>query len=262
MVTVVTTSTILLKSFVNLSKFEHCVERLFDDLHIDFKWSSESRDLIAELCFLFDLNYSVQPRFVPHRWLSAYDIALATLRLYDVYRLFYFPFVDNMSTYRKEIQAIMNKLPTTKPQLRVQSIFEILKLKYKTMTKEGKSRKQRIVERLFHNNVKTSFILNFYASALPMLKQYVPLFQTQAPKIHKLHDAQVDTTRKLLASSIKPEKLVDLNPKQMASSDVGSVINNLKLNQIFIGKQARDLIKDCDEDHRNQLLILVRVSRA
>lgn len=234
--------------------FDSWVERLFFDLHTDFKWSSESRELMSELCFLFSVKYTMQGRFIPHRWLSAYDIALSTQRLYDVYRIFYFPFVDNQAKYKKEIQIEINKLPTLKSQLRVQSILEVLKLKFKTMTKEGKQRKQRIVERLFHNNVKTCLILNLYVSALPMLKEYVCLFQTQAPMVHKLHDAQIKTTRKFLASFIKAEKLVDLTPKQLASLDVGAVANNLELNQIFVGKTTKDQLKGYEK--KNEFLIL------
>lgn len=238
--------------------FDNWVERLFHDLHTDFKWSSESKELMSELCFLFDIKYTIQARFIPHRWLSAYDITLSTLRLYNMYKLFYFPFVKNQQQHKKDVQAIIDKLPNNQTQMRVHSIMEMLKLKFKTMTKEGRLRKERIVERVFTQGIKTSLILNFYASALPMLKEYVCLFQTQEPMIHKLHDAQIETTRKFLASFVKAEKLVDLSAKQLVSLDVGSVENNLDLSQLFIGKKTRDLLKSYNQKNE----FLMNASRA
>ncbi|GFO19065.1 hypothetical protein PoB_004557000 [Plakobranchus ocellatus] len=107
---------------------------------------------------------------------------------------------------------------------------------FKSLNKDNRDRKQRIIERLFTNFTKTSLILNFYSSALPMLKEYVYQFQCVEPMVHKMHDFQVSTTRKFLASFIKPEKIVDLTPKQLLKLDVGSVENNLDLKQLFIGK--------------------------
>lgn len=66
-----------------------------------------------------------------------------------------------------------------------------------------------------------------------MVKEYVCIFQTQAPMVHELHDAQIETTRKFLASFIRAEKVVDLTPKELVSLDIGAVANSLELNEDF-----------------------------
>ena len=67
--------------------------------------------------------------------------------------------------------------------------------KSKTMTKEGKARRGRICEKLFTHDKYTQLVMNYYASVLPMLKEYILMFQTQEPLIHKLHDHQMATTK-------------------------------------------------------------------
>ena len=64
--------------------FEFWVERLFCDLHTDFKWSMESRKLTTELCSIFSIKFTHPERFISHRWLSCHDLALSTLTLSHV----------------------------------------------------------------------------------------------------------------------------------------------------------------------------------
>lgn len=182
--------------------FQGWVERLFHDLYTDFKWSSESKQILSELCSAFNLKFSVPKRFIPHRWLSAYDVSMSTLRLLDMLYLFYFPFVNDPNNHRADIRTIIQRLQNSKLESRVYQIFELLRQKNKTLTKDGRQRKERLVERLFANKNKTSLILNFYVAALPMLKEYVCQFQKQEPLIHKLHDSQLNITKNFLACFI------------------------------------------------------------
>lgn len=145
--------------------------------------------------------------------------------------------------------------PNSKAAIRVQSNLETIKLKLKTLTKDGKTRKERIVDRLFTKNVKTQLILNFYVAALPMLKDYVCTFQCQEPMIHKLNDWQDETTKKYLASFIKAEKLTNLTPMQLKAFDVGSIENNLPLKDMFTGKKTSNLLKKYQ--HPNDFLLAV-----
>ena len=69
--------------------FDGSVQGLLGDLFTDFKWSVDLRETLAEMCLLLRVSYTMPQRFVPHRWLSCYEIALSTLRMMDVLTVSY-----------------------------------------------------------------------------------------------------------------------------------------------------------------------------
>lgn len=81
----------VVKEFCKL--FDKWLENLFNDLHFDFKYCSQYKQFMSELCRLGGVRFTMPQRFIPHRWLSAYDRSMDTARLLDAYLLFYFSFV-------------------------------------------------------------------------------------------------------------------------------------------------------------------------
>lgn len=65
------------------------METLLNDLHTDFKWCSENKELLADLCIILGLEPSSPSRYVPHRWLSILDVTKRVLYLSDALNLFY-----------------------------------------------------------------------------------------------------------------------------------------------------------------------------
>lgn len=49
------------------SPFNNTVEKLFIDLHNDFKWSTDLREYIAEICTMMSINFTMPERFISHR---------------------------------------------------------------------------------------------------------------------------------------------------------------------------------------------------
>ena len=47
------------------------------------------------------------------------------------------------------------------------------------MTQAGKDRKQRVVKKLWHEGTKTELQLSVYTGVLPVLKEYVMVFQVR-----------------------------------------------------------------------------------
>jgi len=88
------------------------------------------------------------------------------------------------------------------------------------MTEDGKNRKKRICLKLFHTRLDSLLTLNFYTSVLCMLKQYVMMFESKTPLIHKLHDKQIDLFKKFLVCFIKPEALLNAGPSQLRQLDL------------------------------------------
>ena len=49
------------------SPFKYIAENLFKDLHNDFKWSPDLRDVLAELCSMMNISFTMPERFISHR---------------------------------------------------------------------------------------------------------------------------------------------------------------------------------------------------
>lgn len=69
--------------------------------------------------------------------------------------------------------------------------FCMQELTFKKLTKERKDRKDIIVHRLFTERKLTKMILGFYSSVLPLLENFVLLFEMKQPLIHELYENQV-----------------------------------------------------------------------
>lgn len=74
--------------------FEQHLEELFTSIYNDFKWSTDLHQYLERLCNILGVKFTVPERYVPTRWLSVYDVVVDTLRLLDVYTIFYFPFLS------------------------------------------------------------------------------------------------------------------------------------------------------------------------
>ena len=69
------------------SPFEYYLERLFNDIHSDFHWSTDFRSQLETIC---ELKFSLPERFTSHRFLSTYNLAVDTSRRLDAYLVFYY----------------------------------------------------------------------------------------------------------------------------------------------------------------------------
>ena len=95
--------------------------------------------------------------------------------------------------------------------------------------------------------MQTMLIMLFYQAVLPLLKNYVVLFQINAPLVHKLHDRQEQLFRDFLSCFSKHEELVDKSATHLKNL---SLTDDISLNKkdVFIGGKASDLIKGYRRD--------------
>lgn len=120
------------------------------------------------------------------------------------------------------------------------------------MTEAGKLRKDRITSKLFFTRDDTLMQLNFFSDALTLLKEFVMLFQSQAPLIHVLHEKQVSLLKQFLLSFVKPEYLIasgnrEDDKEMILSIDVNKKSLHLSRGSLFIGK-AGAMLKTKDAD--------------
>ena len=225
--------------------FELWCEGLFKDLYVDFKYSTDLRDSLSEICEILGVTFTMPERFLSHRWLSCYDVAVSTSHLWDSYKLFYTAFLpkSEQNLYANVKNAIFRKYSVSKHAKDV--INGILNtLQQKKMTKDGKDRKNRIIKKVITMEVKTVFVINFYKAVLPLLKKYVLLFQSDKPMIHLVYGELEVLFQDFLGCFVKPEYLVGLDGFKLAEMDLTSKDKFLNLSQLFVGK-SNETRMDC-----------------
>ena len=164
----------------------------------------------------------------------------------DAFYLFYVWWLepDLRYSYKDEIQAIYNKYNIN--EVGVNKIKNINKtFKKKTLTEDGRDRKQRIVEKLIYKH-KSLLISNSYTTILPLFKSMVLVFEQKEPHVHKLHDMMVNNLRSFLACFIKYEVIKNLSAKRLKKVNILDNVRQPRSffvgdsNEILIGNMLKD----------------------
>ena len=71
------------------------------------------------------------------------------------------------------------------------------------------------MDKLLVHRTHTKCVLGIYTSVLPILKEYVCLFQSSTCLVHKLHDEQEKLFRNFLALFVKPESFANLTAAEL-----------------------------------------------
>ena len=224
--------------------FDNWLEGLFQDLFEDHRWSSDQSSYLQQVCEILEIPFTQPPRFLNHRWLSAYDSALSLDRLLPAYKLLYFGFMkkDDQEIYDEVVEELYREYGVNDKGKRKIKFFHN-DLTKKSMTDKGKLRKKRIVEKIFFSCPKTLLHLSLYQSVLPIMKSYVMVFQRKETLIHKLHDNQLETFCTFLGCFMKPESFSSKNPAELVNLDVSKPGTQLKKTQMFMGKKATEIVE-------------------
>ncbi|CAL8269959.1 unnamed protein product [Arctogadus glacialis] len=212
--------------------FENYLEQLFIDLHTDHKWSSDQLMYLREVAEYMDIPATNPQSFIPHRWLSAYDVGMHTKRMLPVYKVLYFGFMgkEDKALYKDPLQQLYTDYHVSeKAQRRIAFLHQ--DLSKKGMTESGKMRKSRV--------------------------EYVMVFQGSQTLVHKLHDKQLEVFVNFLACFIKPEYLKML-PKPLVELDL---TNQTLYSEIYIGKVAENLVA-ANPKHPTNKDFLQKVAKA
>lgn len=234
--------------------FDGLVEGLLFDLHTDFKWSADLKETLEEMCMLIGVPYTMPQRYVPHRWLSAYDVTLSNLRMMDAMTSFYYSFIPTKDKYI--YQAILcaifaQRSVSAEAKQRIRELQAGLSVK--NLTEDGRKRKNRIIEKIFHLRNQTKMTMHFYVATLPLLKEYVCLFENKEPMIHKLHEKQFQLFLDFLSCFIKSEELTNKNIKDVLQMDVHARGLQLPSREIFIGAGATAVVSGLRQRHKDSI---------
>ena len=221
--------------------FQYFLEGLFNDIHADFQYCDDLRGYLEGICEILNIKYTMPERFLSHRFLSAYQLALDTQRLLDTYTIFYFSFIKDKKeaeTYRPIYQEVLRRKNVSAESLEQLQNFKV-ELSKRRMTKDGK---ERINDKLFYERRKTKMLLSIYAATLQILKEYTLLFQGKDPMIHIIHDEQTRLLREFLGYFIKPEKLPK-GSKKLVALNLELKDNWLPESEMFMGRTARKVVQ-------------------
>ena len=75
--------------------------------------------------------------------------------------------------------------------------------------------------------------MNFFIAVLPIMKEYVCLFQSHEPLIHLLHDKQEQVFKDFMACFVKSENLVHKTAKQLKLLNLNSYEGQFHLPQTW-----------------------------
>ncbi|KAM9323145.1 cullin-3-B-like [Pholidichthys leucotaenia] len=159
------------------------------------------------------------------------------------------------------LRLLLDKKVSSHAIKQVKSMWS--ELSQKSLTEDGMRRKMRIVEKVIIQEKKTSLIMNFFIAVLPLLKEYVCLFQSSKPLIHVLHGQQEQVFKNFLACFVKSECVVDKCASQLKAfnldSDEGQFLN---IQDMFIGRKAKSIMKENNKKDPVCLEFLKKASTA
>ncbi|GBN50602.1 hypothetical protein AVEN_5061-1 [Araneus ventricosus] len=209
-----------------------------------------------EICEVLNIKYTMPQNYISFRWLSVYVVAQDFSRMISALTLFYFSFLSRSEK--------TNFLPVVINIYKLHNVTEAGKefihkmhsrLAEKNMTQAGKDRKSRIAEKLFENSLTTKLITNLLVSVLPLLQEYVKLFESGTPLIHKLHDKQFELIKSFLGCFMKPEVLASLgdSTKKMMGLDIKKKCYHLPISSVFVGVKAKELIASAPKSQYDKI---------
>ena len=207
---------------------------------------------------MLGVKYTMPQMYVPHRWLSIYDVTVYTLRLWDALTLFYYGFLkkEDRCQYISRITEIMRRKDSGTNEQRAPLCAIWDKLSQKKLTSDGAAHKEKVLNGLYFNRKEHMATMHLYATMLPQLKSYVLLFEAKKPSVHKLHDEQVRLLTSFLVFFVKPQcipaKSTELAAKEFSKDDF------LADSDIFLGPATRKVLMECKPDFIKDFLKRVK----
>lgn len=139
--------------------FLQYIEALCDDVYFDLK-RHDKRELFFELCRTAGLK-PLKPLSRPdHRWLYVLVVIERLEYLWDILILYFFSWlpVQEVQLFKDDIKCIIeDRKLSSSQEANIKKIQS--SLKKKSLTKEGKNRKERIIKKLFEQKKKRFFFL-------------------------------------------------------------------------------------------------------
>ncbi|CAK6970466.1 hypothetical protein NQZ68_031049 [Scomber scombrus] len=164
-----------------------------------------------EISLILNLPASSPQRgFVPHRWLSAYDGSMATHAMMPAYKELYYGYLStaDKELYREPLELMYTKYNVNQAaRARIKVVQE--ELNRKGMTPQGRERKKRVCQKLWHEETTTVLQLSIYMGCSGYSQG------GSQTLVRKLHDRQLELFLAFLAFFVKAEHITQLSPRAL-----------------------------------------------
>ncbi|XP_041456680.1 uncharacterized protein LOC121408975 isoform X2 [Lytechinus variegatus] len=223
------------------SHFNNVVERLVDDLHTEFKFSTDLRQYLEEICNILQCSFHIPKQRGPHRWLSVLDVLQPSEEMLDALTVMYSAWLprNEREVYQSVLDEIMEGVSTSN----LSKLSKIIKVcREKNLTEDGRKRKKRIVERIFYTRIDTFIHIHLYLSLLPMFKSFIITFEQRAPMVHRAHEEHMELATHFLACFVKTEKIKNITAQQIKSLQIDAKENLEDLSNMYMGSKAKKLL--------------------
>ena len=130
--------------------FNKHVENLCDGVYFDFKWSQDLREHLRDIRMILDIICTVPERYVPHRWLSIYDVPMNLDRLRDALVIFYYLYLsgqDKSHNFHVVRETYVRRQVREASKEAIKAIADTFRKRKRT--EEGIKRRDRLIEKLF-----------------------------------------------------------------------------------------------------------------
>ncbi|XP_034146338.1 uncharacterized protein LOC109615009 [Esox lucius] len=186
---------------------------------------------------------------------------MATHAMMPAYKVLYYGY---LSTADKELYREPLELMYTKYHIKQAARASIKvvqeELNRKGMTPQGRERKKRVCQKLWHEETTTVLRLSIYMGVLAILKEYVMIFQGSQTLVHKLHDRQLELFLAFLACFVKAKHITQLSPRALREMVLEDHIL-LPSKEVYVGKDA-DTFRSQNPNHALLVPFLADVRKA
>lgn len=164
--------------------------------------------------------------------------------LWEALLLFYYSWIPTADRYlyESDVQLIIKSKALSKTE--VDRIVHLqTELKRKPLTKEGRVRKERIVQKLFIEQKKTLLQCAAYQSVLLYFEKYITLFQSNNVLLHELHVQLFELTKHFLVLFMKHEVVSGCKTsKAFLKVDIDDSGNHLPEKLLYIGDEGVQIV--------------------
>ena len=112
----------------------------------------------------------------------------------------------------------------------------IMKLSKQKQSEAGKRRKDKIVNALFDQEMKTLMCFRLYIGILGKFESFVKCFQSKKPLAHKLHFEIHHVVKTFFSCFVKPDLIPSFDPSKLKEVDFKKPENQVKDRHLCVGR--------------------------
>ena len=226
------------KLFCSIEKF-YSMQTIASEIYADIENSPKQRLFFKEIQKLLGLNRKMVLRPISNRFLQFKAVSERINELWDPLKLYYAASLE--ASEKDKVQKLISDI-TAKYELSSNSTSlltdVIMKLSKQKQSEAGKRRKDKIVNALFDQEMKTLMCFRLYIGILGKFESFVKCFQSKKPLAHKLHFEIFHVVKTFFSCFVKPDLITSFDPSKLKEVDFKKPENQVKDRHLCVGEMA------------------------